>query len=183
MHTSIFTPNLLCATTQRPTSMGLRALCAIALIGGLAACSSSGSLRSDIGPDGTGSGTIVGGGPGNGSGTGGGTIVGGGGTGTDSNTTGNTGANGGNNNSNNGGDTSTGQPVATGPLAPVRTTVAQTNNTVQGVTGVIGDVNAVVTKALGTATANTPLNGIAQPASGILARCPLAWRQSRLVLA
>ena len=94
MRTTRFTSKTLSAAMTGSTSFGLRSLCAVALVTSLAACGSSGSLRSDLGPTGTGGSDVVaGGGSGTGSGGGsGGTIVGGGsGNGTDGSTTGNTG--------------------------------------------------------------------------------------------
>ena len=112
MHTTISTPKALDVTARQASHLGLRSLCAIALISSLTACSSSGSLRSDLGPDGTSdsgsiaSGGSAGGGGGTGgsgstggdtvvagNGVGGDTTVAGGGTATGSDTTGNTNGN------------------------------------------------------------------------------------------
>lgn len=53
MRNTNFTSKALSAAMAGTASIGLRSLCAVALIAGLAACGSSGSLRSDLGPDGT----------------------------------------------------------------------------------------------------------------------------------
>ncbi|MGE8442226.1 MAG: hypothetical protein ACN6OS_11595, partial [Comamonas testosteroni] len=67
MRTTTFTGKALSVAIDGKTPLSLRSLCAVALVASLAACGSSGSLRSDLGPDGTGGGDVVAGG-----GTGGG---------------------------------------------------------------------------------------------------------------